>query len=237
VEAKEKARFLSRVNFLEPLSSKEIASLAQKIPDVSLQRGQIFYTPAHSARVVFLLLEGRMRVYRAVGAQQLTLDVVEAGTMFGEPGFTAWSQGAYAEALEHSWVALVGLDLLRSLVHDRPEVSLKIIELLSERLHLYGSRMVDIALKEVTARLAGLILSLVEGQESVAGEGRKVPTRYTHEQLGTMISANRVSVTRALSKLREAGAIEQRQRIIHVSDMEALKRAAGAERRANQNSE
>lgn len=109
MEANEKARFLSRVNFLEPLSSKEIASLAQKIPDVSLQRGQIFYTPAHNSSMVYLLLEGRMRVYRAVRGQQLTLDVVEAGTMFGEPGLTAWSQGAYAEALEHSRVALVGL--------------------------------------------------------------------------------------------------------------------------------
>ena len=227
MEAQEKARFLSRVNFLEPLSSKEIASLTRKIPEITLQRGQIFYTPAYSARVVFLLLEGRMRVYRAVGAQQLTLDVVEAGTMFGEPGFTAWSQGAYAEALKPSRVALVGLDLLRSLVYDRPEVGLKIIELLSERLYLYGDRMADIGLKEVTARLAGLILSLVEGQESVAGEGRKVPTRYTHEQLGTMVGAQRVAVTRALGELRKAGAVQTRRRRIYVRDIEALERIAG----------
>jgi CRP/FNR family transcriptional regulator len=227
VEAQEKARFLSRVNFLEPLSSKEIASLAQKIPDVSLRRGQIFYTPGYNARVVFLLLEGRMRVYRAVGAQQLTLDVVEAGTMFGEPAFTAWSQGAYAEALEPSRVALVSLDLLRSLVYDRPEVSMKIIELLSQRLHLYGSRMADIALKEVTARLAGLILSLVESQGIASGEGRKVPTRYTHEQLGTMVGAQRVAVTRALSELRKAGAVQTRRRHINVKDIEALERIAG----------
>ncbi len=227
MEAKEKARFLSRVYFLEPLSSKEIASLAQKIPDVSIQRGQMFYTPAYSARVVFLLLEGRMRVYRAVGAQQLTLDVVEAGTMFGEPGFTAWSQGAYAEALEPSRVALVGLDLLRSLVYDRPEVSLKIIELLSERLHLYGSRMTDIALKEVTARLASLILNLVESQGISSEEGHKIPTRYTHEQLGTMIGAQRVAVTRALGELRKAGAVQTRRRHIYVRDIEALERIAG----------
>jgi CRP/FNR family transcriptional regulator len=232
VEAKEKARFLSRVNFLEPLSSKEIASLAQKIPDVSIQRGQIFYTPAYSARVVFLLLEGRMRVYRAVGAQQLTLDVVEAGTMFGEAAFTAWPQGVYAETLEPSHVALMGLDLLRSLVYDRPEVGLKIIELLSERLYLYGDRMADIGLKEVTARLASLILRLVESQEILSGEGRKVPTRYTHEQLGTMVGAQRVAVTRALRELREAGALQTRRRRIYVRDTEALERiAVGAYRR------
>jgi CRP-like cAMP-binding protein len=99
VEAKDNAGLLSEVNFLEPLSSKEMDQLAQKILDVRLQRGQIFYTPVYNAEVLLLLLEGRMRVYRAVEARQLTLDVVEAGTMFGEAAFTAWSQGAYAEAL------------------------------------------------------------------------------------------------------------------------------------------
>lgn len=106
-------------------------------------------------------------------------------------------------------------------------MSLKIIELLSERLHLYGSRMVDIALKEVTARLAGLILSLVESPESVSGEGRKVSTRYTHEQLGTMVGAQRVAVTRALGELRKAGAVQTRRRRIYIRDIEALERIAG----------
>jgi hypothetical protein len=99
VEAKDKAGLLSKVNFLEPLSSKEMDQVAQKILDVRLQRGQIFYTPVYDGEVRLLLLEGRRRVYRAVEARQLTLDVVEAGRMFGEAAFTGWSQGAYAEAL------------------------------------------------------------------------------------------------------------------------------------------
>ena len=45
-----------------------------------------------------------------------------------------------------------------------------------------------------------------------------IPTCYTHEQLGAMIAANRVAVTRAFAE-------------------EALERAARAERRANQDPE
>ena len=118
-------------------------------------------------------------------------------------------------------------DLLRSLVYDRPEVSLKIIELLSDRLYLYGSRMADIALKEVTARLASLILNLVESQGISSEEGHKIPTRYTHEQLGTMVGAQRVAVTRALGELRKAEAVQTRQRHIYVRDIEVLERIAG----------
>lgn len=49
---------------------------------------------------------------------------------------------------------------------------------------------------------------------------------YTHERLGTMIGAGRVAVTRAFAGLREAEAVEQRERLIRVLDMEALERAA-----------
>ncbi|HZC18082.1 MAG TPA: Crp/Fnr family transcriptional regulator, partial [Rubrobacteraceae bacterium] len=126
---------------------------------------------------------------------------------------------------------------LKDLVLRKPEVGFRLIERLSERVRELETRLKDISLKEVPARLASLILRLVESEGVVTGEGYMLPTRYTHEQLGAMIAANRVAVTRAFAELREAGAVEQRRRMIHVSDMEALQRAARAERRANQNPE
>jgi CRP/FNR family transcriptional regulator len=57
-------------------------------------------------------------------------------------------------------------------------------------------------------------------------KGARLPTRYTHRQLGSMIGANREAVTRALGKLRCGGVIEVRERRIHVADIEALRRAA-----------
>ena len=230
MDLEKEAKLFSLVDILEPLSAEEADRFRQRIPDLYLERGQILYTPRYTAEVVFLLLEGRMRLYKVVGGQELTLDVVEVGTMFGEVAFATRSQGAYAEALEPSRVGLVGLESIGRLVRSKPEVGLKIIELLSERLHLYGSRMADIGLKEVPARLASLILRLVQSEGIVTGEGRyKIPTRYTHEQLATMIGAKRVAVTRAFSKLKETGALELDRRYIYVRDAGALEIAAEGE--------
>ena len=60
----------------------------------------------------------------------------------------------------------------------------------------------------------------------IPGEIR-VPTRYSHEHLGTMIGANREAVTRAFGKLQDEGALQIRRRLIYVDDLEALQRAAG----------
>ena len=64
----------------------------------------------------------------------------------------------------------------------------------------------------------------------VTAEGLWIPNHYTHEQLGAMIGARRVAVSRAFSRLRRAGAIETRRRYIYVRDEKALRRIAGEAR-------
>jgi CRP/FNR family transcriptional regulator, cyclic AMP receptor protein len=64
----------------------------------------------------------------------------------------------------------------------------------------------------------------------VSGEGYEIPGPYTYEELGTMIGAKRVAVTRAFKRLREAGAVEVERGHIHVRDVDALERIAKEER-------
>jgi CRP/FNR family transcriptional regulator len=79
----------------------------------------------------------------------------------------------------------------------------------------------------VPARLASLILFLVQSEGvQIPGEIR-IPTNYTHEHLGTMIGANREAVTRAFGRLQDEGVIQLRRRLIYVEDVEGLERVAG----------
>jgi CRP/FNR family cyclic AMP-dependent transcriptional regulator len=105
------------------------------------------------------------------------------------------------------------------------------ISLLSERLAMCEVRLSDQVRKEVQARLASLVLGLSEPKGDFARDGsRKIPVRYTHEQLASMVGAKREAVTRALGRLRREGSVEIRDRHIHVVDVDALARSAGLER-------
>ena len=59
-------------------------------------------------------------------------------------------------------------------------------------------------------------------------EGPMIPTRYTHEQLASMIGCKRVAVTRAFRKLEEGGTVELKKRHIVIQDLDALKDLAEA---------
>jgi CRP/FNR family transcriptional regulator len=116
---------------------------------------------------------------------------------------------------------------LERLVLEKPEVGLKIMQVLSERLRRYETRLEDVTMKDVRSRLAGIIVLLVESEGVRNGTGYRIPAHYTHERLGTMIGANRVAVTRAFGLLQDEGVVELRRRLIFVSDIEALRRSAG----------
>jgi CRP/FNR family transcriptional regulator len=135
-------------------------------------------------------------------------------------------RNCYAQALEESEVSAMCRADLERLILDKPAVGLQLVHLLSDRLSTYETRLHDLGLKEVPARLASLILLLVEGEGVRTAEGYKIPTRYTHQQLATMIGANREAVTRAFARLREVATVEVKRRYIHVEDLDVLRAAA-----------
>jgi CRP/FNR family cyclic AMP-dependent transcriptional regulator len=223
----EQIRLLTLVDIFEPLSREEIEAIQWKHLNTSVEEGETFYTPMDLCETLFVLQKGRVRIFRATPeGREFTVAVVESGTVFGEMVFTGQHlRNSYAQAIEDSEVSAMCRADVERLVLDKPSVGLQLIHLLSERLAIHETRMEDIALKEVPARLAGLILMLVETEGLRTPTSYKIPTRYTHQQLGSMIGANREAVTRALARLRQSGALSVRRRYIHVEDIDVLKRA------------
>jgi CRP-like cAMP-binding protein len=215
------------VDVLEPLSGKELEEFSRRVPDTHVERGEIFYAPGDRSEALFMLKRGRVRLYKlAPDGWEFTLAVVEAGTMFGEMALTAQRlREAYAEAMEPSDICVLKSEDLERIVRGNPDVGLRMIRVLSERLRVCETRLEDIGIKDVPARLASLVLQLTESEGVMTSEGPKIPTHYTHRQLATMIGSSRESVSRAFAKLQKAGAVELRRRHVYVKDIEALERA------------
>jgi CRP-like cAMP-binding protein len=224
----EEVELLSRVDLFDSLSREEIRQLLDENSEVRLEEGETFYAPWEHDGNLFILKKGRMRLYKTEGAREFTLEVLEAGTIFGEMAFTPHRlRQSFARAVEPSVVFVMDHAGVERLITEKPQVGLRMISLLSERLHYYETRMEDVTLKAVPARLASLILILVESEGvQIPGEIR-IPTRYTHEHLCTMIGANREAVTKAFGRLQDEGAVQLRRRLIYVEDVEALQRVAG----------
>jgi CRP/FNR family transcriptional regulator, cyclic AMP receptor protein len=224
----EQLRLLSAAEVLEPLSEEELVDFAQRNPDRRLQQGEFLYNQFDRAERLYIVKNGKIRIYKTNSqGEEITLAVASKGDVFGEMAFTAQQlRGTHAAAMEPSMVVSLRREDLHELILSKPEVGLRLIERLSERLRLREEQLEDVTLKEVPARLASLILRVLDSEGVKTSEGYKIPIRYTHEQLGTMIGARRVAVTRAFKVLRETGAVEIRDRTIYVTSLEVLKKVA-----------
>jgi CRP/FNR family transcriptional regulator, cyclic AMP receptor protein len=223
-------RLLAWVPFLEPLSEDERAWLAQRLTFTTLEASETFVLgPEEHAQRMVLVLRGQLQVYEEdPSGRELTLAVLEGGQSVGGTGLVPRSSREMCvRVLEPTLLCYLRRGDLERLARGNPEVGLELARVLAGRLVWMEARWADLAAKEVSARLASLLLLLIGNEGVVTPEGYRIPTRYTHRQVVSMIGANRESTTRAFGRLQEAGGVELREGHVYVTDVDALKRASG----------
>jgi CRP/FNR family transcriptional regulator, cyclic AMP receptor protein len=232
VPMKEERWSLAKVDIFQSLSPEEIERLAPLSASVHLGAAEAF--ALEKGRYALLLLtSGRVRVHEPnTAGPGLTLSLVENPSVVAQTGFAAWPPRVIlVEALEPSVLRVLQGEAFDDLVRRNPEVGVKTIRVLGARLSTCEARLSEMVRKEVPARLAGLILGLSEHQGGVTVNGsRMIPTRYTHNQLASIVGSNREALTKALGRLKRAGGVEVKNRRIYVVDVDVLTRIAGSGR-------
>jgi len=226
---KELERLLAKVDILQLLPPEEVERLASLASSMRLEAGEAVALD-ENRETLLLLASGRVRVHEpnATGDPDLTFSMVEDATVVRQSGFAVrHSRAWHVEALQPSTMLVLRWEDFEELLLRNPEVGIMTIRLLGERLAACEGRLSDLIRKQVIARLAGLILNLSEHGGAITANGsHRIPTRYTHQQLASMVGSNREAITRALGRLRKAGAVEIRDRHIYVTDADELERYA-----------
>jgi CRP/FNR family transcriptional regulator len=176
------------VEILGPLSDEELEDLARRVPDTFLEQEDVLYTPKEGTERLFILKKGRVQCYEVNReGEEITLSVIEDGNVFGEMALIGQSlKGLYVRAIEPSTVVSLRREDLEELIKKTPEVGLRLVRDLAQRLHTLEVRYADIIGKDVPARLATLILTLVDSEGVVSSESYRIPNHYTHERLASV---------------------------------------------------
>lgn len=224
-------RALRKVEVLDPLGEEEIERLKERLPTLAVKKNDLLFTPANRANFSFFVLDGAFRIYKQREGWELTLQILHEGDMFSNGVFGEDPSGAedelrfatHAQAMKDSRVAMIRHEYFGWLISEHPEVGARALGILGRRLALYGQRMLELATRDTPERLASLILELIETEGVVCSEGfYKIPIRYTHEELASMVGCRRVALTRAFGTLKDYS-VEQRDRRIYVRDLQTLR--------------
>jgi CRP/FNR family transcriptional regulator, cyclic AMP receptor protein len=81
----EKLRLLSMADVFEALSEEQLRRLAHLARDASYEQGEVLPEPQEGGEKLYVLKEGRVQLYvKLPNEGEITLSVVEAGSIFGE---------------------------------------------------------------------------------------------------------------------------------------------------------
>lgn len=220
---------LSEVEIFADLSAQEMADLAAAAPMRTVQAGTLLWSPHEPHAVLFIVKAGSVCLYRlSPEGRRLTLAVLGPGALFGEMDLMGQRMGdGFAEALEPSVLCLMSEHDVRGMLLADSRIAGRIISGLGRRLAEVEQRLADAVLKPVPQRLAAVLCQLVEAAPQ-AGllSPRGAEVRLTHEQLADLVGTTRVTTTKLLGDLRDAGVVRLRRGSVVVLDRERLRTAA-----------
>ena len=221
---------LGRVPVFSALSPEELEQVAQMVVPRRFEAGEVVFKEGDEGSTCYIVRSGRARAIREhPDGRSITLAHFAPGEIFGEMAmFDGAPRSATVETTEATEViAILNADMHR-LLRAFPDISVKLIAALGQRLRDTNERLVRQSFQTVQSRVAAVLAQLVadarsEAEGETGGDGDVMITT-TQAELAQLAGSSRESASRFLAVLERAGIVTQGRGRLTVHDAEALGR-------------
>lgn len=206
------ARAFGDPNFV-PLVIDDLEILREIAIEVRAGSGTRLYVEGSQAEACYLIRSGTVHLVRNNGKTEINLATMGSGQMIGDNAMFA---GSTHMATAVARTAVVALEMERAptmaALATRPRIGLRwMVEAL---------RRSDEAYERMAVVLQGSVASKVAAYLAGHDGGSRID--ITQDALASVIGAERASVSRAISQLKDNGAITNSRGSIHIVDRAAL---------------
>jgi CRP-like cAMP-binding protein len=200
------------------LQPEELAALTKAALRKLYRKGQEVFSQGEPAQKMFLLKGGRVKLSKlAESGDEITLDIRKAGDFLGVAMLLEETMYPLtATCLEDTLICGFDKAGFEKLVLDHPNIGLQVIKNLSRRIDWLTSRVGSLSLSNLEERLYQVLSQVAREHGVQERQGYSIQFPLTHEELGFLVGAHRVSVTRALKSLKETGRVLQEGRVLIV---------------------
>jgi CRP-like cAMP-binding protein len=213
-----KVKALKRADIFDGLDSSELASLATIAFEKRYKAGDFAFREEDPPQSFYVIADGRIKVSKSSpSGREFIVTFFSMGEVFGEVAvFAGMPYPASAQAVVDTEVIGIRREDLLRLLSTNPEVALKIINVLGERLRDAMGRLRDLAGERVEQRIAGILLMLHKKL------GPELP--FTRREIADMSGTTVETAIRIMGRLTGEGIIKSTRGRITVVDGEKLRR-------------
>jgi len=218
------------LDFLGLLGDDERRALETIATTRRATRGQVLLAQGQVADHVIVLRTGHAKVV-ASGPEgdEVVLTFRGPGSLLGEQAVVDGApRAAGVVAIEPLEMLVVPASAFRHYLDERPEVTMKLVSMLSRRLRDSDRQLVRFATSDTLGRVSARLVELCEHHGEAGSDGGvHVTLPLTQEDLAGWTGSSLESTAKALRVLRRLDWITTARRSITVHDVEALRQRAG----------
>lgn len=200
--------------YFKSLDEDELNRLAHQLIERVFAQDEIVFLEDEPCQGLYIVREGSVKVYKlsAEGREQV-LTTIGANASFNEVAvFDGGANPANVAALEPTKIWILPRALIIDLIERRSDVALAVIQNLGMRLRRMVSLVEDLSLRQVSARLAKLLLETAASQERA----------LTQQEMAARLGTVREMIGRSLRQLETRGLIKIERGKIVILDRQGL---------------
>ena len=217
---------LRGIPYFAGLGESDLEAVGQRMFEQSFQRGDMISLEDEPPEAVYFVVSGAVKAFKtSIEGKEQTLCLLRAGESLNDvPILDGGSNLASAVAMTP--VILYGMTKtdIEELLRDDSAVAMNVIRALSKKVRHFVSMVEDLSFRDVTSRVAKLLLEYVT--DHGAPEEPHKP-RLTQQEMAAMVGTAREVVGRSLKVLEDEGAIRMDRHRIVVTNRKALQQMSG----------
>ena len=220
---------LAATDLFAGLPREDLDALAALSTERKEPRDSVVVRRGDQDASLLILVHGRLRVSAvSPDGREVTLRIMEAGTFLGEIALLdGRARSADVSTMMDSVLLVVERTAFLPFLSARPELMLRLMALLCDRLRRSSAAFEDVALASLATRLARLLLELAEQHGRPVPQGVRIRLKLSQKELSAQVAATRERVNKQLRLWHEAGVLGEEDGDMVVRRPEALRALIG----------
>ncbi len=219
---------LAQIPYFTGLDGRTLIDIGRAVRRRTLATGETVLVEGKPCEGLYFVIQGQVRLFRgSTEGREHVLRVLGPGATFNDVAvFDDGPNSDGAIAVGPTTVGFIPKAKMTALIERHPQVAKAALKLLSSRQRALGGVIEDLALRDVTTRVARLLLGCVGQHEHIVEQAPNACARITHQEIASMVGSVREVVQRALKDLERDGAIELERTRICIRDQAKLEQWA-----------
>lgn len=221
---------IRRVPIFSSMNPEDMEKIVDLINHREYKKGEMMLHDGEASESVIIINEGSAKAfkYTADGREQI-LYVFAEGDFFGEQNLLSDRTATYSvEALSPVKVCTLSKSQFEKLLYAHPDIAVKIIAELGERMARLENAMQGMGVRNVDNRIGGILLEFAEKYGTEMQDGLLIRLPLSREGIANYLGVARETVSRKLGQLENDGVIRSlNNKSILILDPKALQEIAG----------